>query len=217
VTVLRSEGADIVQGPWVQVSRLGEPLINEVLIPLGQKDRWNRSDPEDDQQFAPFYLKPEPATLINALYDEPPVQHIDESGRTDLQTILLTGVPGLNYTGPRQMDLLRLNMAVAPTAAVGQGNPLGVLAGDLAGFPNGRRLEDDVTDIEVRAIAQGYGPFLNQNFGLPNKNPNNDIGDADNHNDRAFTSQFPYLATPKAGYDPALHVQGNPAPLPLAP
>lgn len=208
---------------WVQVSRLGEPLINEVLIPMGHKDRWNRTDPVRDRQFEKYYLNPEPARLINGLYAGA-VTPIDESGRTDLVAILLTGiqlpagnptgVTNFTFTGNRRMDLLRLNMAIGPTAAVGKGNPLGVLAGDLAGFPNGRRLEDDVTDIEIRAIAQGYGAILNAVAGLPNKTPNKLLGDGDNMNDRSFLAQFPYVSTPKSGYDPMNHVPGG-APLPL--
>src|SRR2546422_5915594 len=145
---------------------------------MGQKDRWNRTDPVQDTQFEKFYLHPEPAGLINSLF-QGTVMPIDESGRTDLVAILLTGlklpagnptgVTNFTFTGNRRMDLLRLNMAVGPTAAVGAGNTLGVLAGDLAGFPNGRRLEDDVTDVEVRVIAQGYGAVVQAGAGPPRK------------------------------------------------
>jgi hypothetical protein len=203
---------------------LGEPLINEVLIPLGKKDLWNRTDPENDSQFTKFYLNPEPARLINALYDEPPVAPIDEDNRADLVAVLLTGltlpagnptgVTNFTFTGNKQEDLVRINLALAPLVDVGAGSPLGALAGDLRGFPNGRRLEDDVTDIEVRAIAQGYGATLAAIAGLPDKQPNNSLGDGDNHNDKSFSTTFPYLATPKSGYDPAMHVPGS-TPIPL--
>jgi len=186
------------RGRFVQVSRLGEPLINEVIIPLGQKDRWNAQDPRNDQQFERYYLNPEPARLINALYNEPPVMPIDTTGRTDLVAVLLTGVPGLNYTGPRKEDLLRLNMAIGPTATP---DPLGVLAGDLAGFPNGRRLSDDVVDIELRAVGQGYGKVVNGLLGLPDKSPNNLLGDGVNRPDRPFLDHFPYVGVPVDGYD----------------
>jgi hypothetical protein len=96
--------------------------------------------------------------------------------------------------------LLRLNTAVAPTAAVGAGNRLGVLAGDLAGFPNGRRLEDDIVDIELRAFAQGYGAILNGLLGLPNKSPNNLLADGVDKNDKPFSTSFPYVASPHQGY-----------------
>ena len=86
---------------------------------------------------------------------------------------------------------------------------MGVLAGDLAGFPNGRRLEDDVTDIELRAVADGYGSFLNSNFGLPNNTPNNQVGDGVNENDMPFLSSFPYVATPHQGYEHTHHRVGS--------
>jgi Domain of unknown function (DUF4331) len=201
-------------GRWVQVSRLGEPLINEVLIPLGQKDRWNRVDPNNDQQFERFYLNPEPARLINSLYNEPPVVPVDTTNRTDLVTVLLTGVPGLNFTGPQKEDLLRLNMAIPVTA---KPDALGVLKGDLQGFPNGRRLGDDVVDIELRAIAQGYGPVVSGLLGLPNKAPNNDLGDGVNRSDRPFLDHFPYVATPTDGYDSPHALAEDTTTEPLAP
>ena len=191
--VLQNDGTTDGKGDWVQVSRLGNPLINEVVIPLGQKDFWNRVDPEDDGQFEGRYTTPEVAHLENLLYGAPPTGHpggalqpIDETGRTDLSLILLTGVPGLNFTGSTDADLLRLNTAITPgadgacpggTASPAAPDRLGVLSADLCGFPNGRRLGDDVIDIELRAIGQGYGTFLNTAFGLPNKSPNNLVGD----------------------------------------
>ena len=101
------------------------------------------------------YRSPEVTKLENALYDA--LDNANETDRDDLVAILLTGVPGLNYTGPTKADLLRLNTGIAPTADVGDGDRLGVLDGDLAGFPNGRRLEDDIVDIDLRAFAEGYG------------------------------------------------------------
>ena len=206
--ILRNDGTSDGRGPFVQVSRLGEPLINEAVIPLGQKDFWNRADPEDDAQFERFYLNPEVSRLENALYGTPPQGHpggalvsIAQTGRTDLVAILLTGVPGLNFTGPRKADLLRLNTGIAPSAAVGAGNRLGVLAGDFAGFPNGRRLEDDIVDIELRAFAQGYGPILHAALGLPDKSPNDLLGDGVDANDKSFLSHFPYVAVPHQGYE----------------
>src|SRR5207247_7556459 len=125
----------------------------------------------------------------NVLYGTPPLGHvggalqpIDETSRTDLSLLLLTGVPGLNFTGPKDADLLRLNTALTPgvngacpsgVASAALPSRLGVLDGDLCGYPNGRRLGDDVIDIDLRAIAQGYGLFLNTAFKLPNKSPNN--------------------------------------------
>ena len=213
VRVLRKDGTSDHNGPLVQVSRLGEPLINEAVIPLGQKDFWNRVDPEDDEQFVQRYRSPEVSRLENALYGAPPQGHvggvlqpISETNRDDLVAILLTGVQvsptfNLNFAGPRKADLLRLNTSIAPTAPAGKGNRLGVLAGDLAGFPNGRRLEDDIVDIELRAFAEGYGPFLHAVLGLPDKTPNDQLGDGVDTNDKTFLDHFPYVAPPAAGYD----------------
>jgi hypothetical protein len=217
-TVLRRDGTKIGFGPWVQVSRLGNPLINEVVIPLGQKDFWNRSEPEDDAQFEDRYTSPELAGVINLLYGVPPapghpggaLQHVDTSGRDDLKAVLLTGVPGLNFTGSTDADLLRLNTAIKPgangacpggTASAAAQSRLGVLAGDFCGFPNGRRLADDIVDIELRAVAQGYGPILAAALGLPNKSPNNVVGDGVDTNDVPFTGAFPYVASPHQGYE----------------
>jgi hypothetical protein len=196
VRILRADGRQRHVGPFVQVSRLGEPLINEVLIPLGQKDFWNREDPADDSQFLDRYTSPELARLINLLY--PALPDTPTTDRQDLVAVLLTGVPGLNFTGPHKSDLLRLNTAIPPAA-----NPdrLGALAGDFAGFPNGRRLGDDVVDIELRAIACGYGPILHQALGLCDLQPNDQIGDGVDGNDEGLLSTFPYVGLPHQGYE----------------
>jgi hypothetical protein len=195
---------------YVRVSRLGNPLINEVVIPLGQKDRWNRSDPRDDEEFARRYTSPEVTRLENFLY--PVLNDAPETGRGDLVAVLLTGVPTLNFTGNRKADLLRLNTGIPPSAAAGLGDRLGVLAGDLAGFPNGRRLEDDVTDIDLRAFACGYGTVVGpiiESFGFcggnANRSPNNLLGDGVDANDRPFSAEFPYLALPHQGYEHGHH------------
>jgi len=200
IRVLAGNGTVQSSGPWVQVSRLGNPLVNEVLIPLGQKDRWNASDPKDDSQFESRYTSPELATLVNVLY--PSLPDAPTSGRSDLVAVLLTGIPGLNFTGKTEADLLRLNTAIAPAA---HPNALGALAGDFQGFPNGRRLGDDVTDIEVRAIACGYGDILAGALGLCNLSPNNAVGDGVDANENAFLSTFPYVAVPNRGYEHTGH------------
>jgi hypothetical protein len=205
-TTILSNSSRQFSGPFVQVSRLGMPLVNEVIIPLGDKDKWNGSQPRNDQQFLDYYLNPELARLVNLLY--PALPDTPETGRSDLAGILLTGVPGLNFTGPTKADMIRLNTSIPPSAPVGQGNRLGLLGGDLAGFPNGRRLEDDVTDIELRAIAYGYGDFLEANGGFPNLSPNNQIGDGVDANDLPFSTSFPYLAAPHQGYDHTHHRVG---------
>jgi hypothetical protein len=204
------EGEQDDDSKFVQVSRLGNPLINEVVIPLGQKDRWNMSDPRGDMRFLARYTAPEVTRLENALY--PVLDNAPETGRGDLVAVLLTGIPGLNFTGETKADLLRLNTAIPPSGPAGTGNRLGVLAGDFAGFPNGRRLEDDVTDIDLRAFACGYGPVagpLIQSFGFcagnANRTPNNLLGDGVDANDLPFTAGFPYLAVPHQGYEHVHH------------
>ena len=197
-------GAGSVAGPFTQISRLGVPLINEVLIPMGLKDFWNSSDPKDDSQFAQFYSNPEPAGLVHALY---PAVNVPTTPRGDIVAALLTGFSlkplGLPFTNATtvQADLLRLNLAVPPATSP---NRLGILARaadnmtpapDLAGFPNGRRVLDDVIDIEVQALA-GATPFT-PDF---NKPPNSLLGDGVDAPDKPFLSMFPYLATPQQGY-----------------
>src|SRR4051794_40600375 len=140
----------------VQVSRLGNPLVNEVVIPLGQKDRFNATQPKDDlKNFGKYVLSPELAKVINILF---PGLNVPEDNRTDIVQALLTGVPGLTQISKKAApaDTLKVNLGVAPNP---QPNRFGVLAGDTAGFPNGRRLDDDVTDIELRVI----GGFLKGN------------------------------------------------------
>jgi hypothetical protein len=213
-TILRNDGTKDGYGRWVQVSRLGNPLINEVVIPLGKKDYWNRSEPSNDAQFEQYYSNPEVSALENLLYGQANangvLQPIDETGRTDLDLILLNGVPGLNFTGNTQADLLRLNTDIKPgangacpggTASASQPDRLAVLNADLCGYPNGRRLADDVVDIDLRVFAQGYGTFLNGAFGLPNKSPNNLLGDGVDTNDVSFSNTFPYVASPHQGYE----------------
>jgi len=179
------------EGRWVQVSRLGMPLVNEVVIPLGLKDRFNASDPVDDAQFASFVLNPEPARLIPVLY---PGLTVPPSPRNDLAAIFLTGIPGLNKPARvTPSEMLRLNMAIPPS---GSPNRLGLLAGQADGFPNGRRLGDDVVDIELRALAGGTP--LTPTF---NVSPNNLLADGVDQNDKSFLSTFPYVAHPFPGFE----------------
>jgi Domain of unknown function (DUF4331) len=216
---IATDGTVKWSGAWVQVSRLGNPLINEVIIPRHLKDYWNGQAPAEDAQFVKYYEGPELAGLENLLYGAAggptghaggALQEIDQTGRTDLSLILLKGVPGVNAIGsnPVAADMLRLNTAIAPCTAdpvaddMGTCQRMAVLAGDVAGFPNGRRLADDVTDIELRAVAQGYGSFLAGAFGLPNKSPNNVVGDGvDTNADMPFLASFPYIGLPHSGYE----------------
>jgi Domain of unknown function (DUF4331) len=173
---------------WRQVSRLGNPLINELLIPTQLKDKWNASTPNNDKQFEQFYSSPILAKLLNQLY--PQFGPFQETNRTDLVSVLLTGLkqPNLNFTGDTPADELRLNLTIAPTAPVGKGNRLGVIGGDLAGWPNGRRLEDDVIDIAERAVG---GVLIGHS--LP-------LGDGVDANDVPYLSSFPYEADPFSGF-----------------
>ncbi|MBI1884906.1 MAG: DUF4331 domain-containing protein [Chloroflexi bacterium] len=198
-------------GPWVQVSRLGNPLINEVIIPLGKKDLWNSLQPRDDAQFLQYYENPELAALLPGLYPGvfTNLDALNTSGaaRAELVAILLTGIPagipGLpatfqTFTGPVQADMLRLNMAIP---ASGTPNPLGLLGGppaDVAAFPNGRRHFDNVVAIELRVVAGTLYPLIDGTFtpdgaaGLLTDGTANDV---------AYLSTFPYLGTPHEGYE----------------
>ncbi|GHF02049.1 hypothetical protein GCM10018785_75360 [Streptomyces longispororuber] len=168
-------------GKWTQVSRLGAPLVNEVVVPVKDKDKFNASAPWNDADFLPYVQKPELARLVEKFYK---IKAPDEP-REDLVSVFLTGVKGLNQPPHvRPAEALRLNTSVKPAAAPER---LGVLDGDNAGYPNGRRLADDVLDISLQAV---------QGELVGNKN---DLGDAVDANDRPFGRSFPYLALPTAG------------------
>jgi Domain of unknown function (DUF4331) len=175
---------------WTQVSRLGEPLINEVVIPTGLKDLWNRTSPAHDEQFAKYYKTPILAAVLNKLYK----LGVPETGRDDLVAVLLTGIPKVTYTGATLADELRLNLAI-PVTPAGKASRMGVLGGDNAGFPNGRRVGDDIVDIEEQAVAG----FL--------KGKKVPLGDGVNANDVANRGHFPYLAAPHSGYENAKATQ----------
>jgi hypothetical protein len=171
---------------WTQVSRLGEPLINEVVIPTGLKDLWNRTSPAQDAQFKKYYETPILAAVLNKLYK----LGVPETGRSDLVAVLGTGIPKVTFTGNTFADELRINVAI-PVTPAGKISRMGVLGGDNAGFPNGRRLGDDVVDIEEQAVAG----FL-QGKKVP-------LGDGVDANDVAYLGHFPYAAAPHSGYENA--------------
>lgn len=191
-------------GPYVQVSRLGNPLFNEVLVPMGKKDYWNATPPAEEYRFASYVLRPELASLLPVLYPTVfPNLAAYGKNRADLAAILLTGIPkGVvdgfqNYTGSTAADEVRLNVAVPPKAA-GEENPIGLVAGDAAGFPNGRRIVDDVVAIELRAIAGATIPLVDKSF-----TPDAAAGaltDGTTNTNAALLSTFPYLGLPGGGY-----------------
>jgi hypothetical protein len=196
--------ASIEGGALVQVSRLGNPLVNEVVIGLRDKDRFNASRPAQDPQFLKYVTHPALPELLEALFGGLGVRAPNNFPRNDLVAVFLTGVPGLtkpaNLSAPG--EILRLNTGVAPTAREMQSN-LAVLGGDLAGFPNGRRPGDDVVDIELRA-AMGVLCTLNQpaTFGcVPADAPTGGLPFTDGATVSAadFDAAFPYLRTPIPG------------------
>ena len=197
-----SEG-DTESGPWVQVSRLANPLFNEVIVPMGKKDFWNSSPPEDDSQFATFVAQPELAKLLPILYPGVfPHLAAYAKDRADLLAILLTGIPSgiisgfQNFTGSTQADMLRLNMAIPPAV---NPNINGILGGDLAGFPNGRRVFDDTTTVELRAIAGVTIPLVDPAF-VPDAASSLVTGLHPMLTDR-YQPSFPYLGVPLDGFD----------------
>jgi len=170
-------------GDYQQLSRLGMPLVNEVVIPVNNKDRFNASSPWKDAQFGKYVTSPELPKLIQAVYGiKAPAEP-----RNDLVQVFLTGVPGLNQPpNVRPAEMIRLNTSIPPSA-----NPkrLGVLDGDNAGYPNGRRLTDDVVDISLQVVE---GELLGAK---------NDLGDGVDANDKPFGTSFPYVALPTSGSD----------------
>jgi hypothetical protein len=191
-------------GPWVQVSRLGNPLFNEVIVHIGDKDRWNAVDPIDDAgEFESYVNQPELARLLPVLYPGVfPNLATYTKDRADLHAILLTGipngvVPGFpgNFTGPRPADMLRLNVAIPPASSP---SSLGILGGDIAGFPNGRRVFDNIVAIELRAVAGATIPLVDPSYTPDGAAPLLEDGTAPGP-DR-YQDTFPYLGTPHDGY-----------------
>jgi hypothetical protein len=213
------DGDDVESGPWVQVSRLGNPLFNEVIVPMSKKDLWNSLPPTSDSKFLKNVQHPDLASLLPVLYPGgatppatnvfPNLKKLNDSGavRADLVAILLTGIPAgvvsstfQNFTGSTPADMLRLNMAIGPATSP---NILGVVGGDLSGYPNGRRVSDDVVTIELRAIAGVTYPLIDSTF-----SPDGaagaiyDVEDpATNTPPVSYLGSFPYLNHPESGFD----------------
>jgi hypothetical protein len=185
---LEVSGTGKSRGRWVQVSRLGNPLVNEVVIPIGKKDKFNRTQPKDDaKNYASYVLNPELAAVMNQLFHLGAPEH----NRDDIVSALLVGLPGKTRISPKAVpaDTLKINLGVPPSA---NPNRMGVLAGDLAGFPDGRRLADDVTDESLRVVAGAL------------KGNNVPLGDGVDQNDVSFLGAFPYVAPPHSGFDSQL-------------
>jgi hypothetical protein len=229
-TCANGQGLPGADPSCVQVSRLANPLFNELFIPRGtsptvsenDKDLYNAQLPSTDVNRIDFIrgtaARPvEPVKLLNQLY--PSLADAPTSGRNDLVRVYLTGVPGANRppvqndpadpnAGPGAVpsDLMRLNVAV-PATPFGSQNRFGFISGDMAGYPNGRRPIDDVVDITLR-VAAGFllqGNACNNGTTTCNTPPNNQLGDGVNENDRPFRTSFPYLASPVSGYENPFH------------
>jgi len=190
---LAGDGTSVLAGPWTQVSRLANPLINELIIDTPSKDFWNSQEPEDEARFQEFYKNPSIAQALALIFNVP----VTPTPRTDLMGLLLK-YPGQalngNDCGNPCSELLRVNLKVAPTQPENQ-KRLGGLAGDAAGFPNGRRPNDDVTDIAIRVVGganyiaarAGDGVNFLQGAQGSNLTPN------------GIYKVFPYLPTPYDG------------------
>jgi Domain of unknown function (DUF4331) len=190
-------------GKFVQVSRLGMPLVNEVVVPVGAKDYFNASKPKNDGQFLGKVEDPELPHVIHALYGlDVPDSDPDQPGiqRDDLVQVFLTGFPGLNKPeGVQPSEMLRLNMRtpLCGTGGAPACSPFGVLGNDPQGFPNGRRLADDIIDVSLRVVE---GHLLGQN-----EPTSSVLGDGVDVNDVSFRSSFPYVALPHRGSDANPH------------
>ena len=206
--------SDVYSGPWVQVSRLGNPLFNEVIVAMAQKDYWNSLPPSADNQFAARVAHPELAGLLPVLYPGvfPALAAFNASGaaRADLLAILLTGIPtGVvagfqNYTGPGQRDELRLNVAIPPPTK--SPSNLGLIGMDPAGYPNGRRVFDDVATIELRAIAGATLPLVDPTYkpdaaaGAISMGLTSGPTDLTAEATESYLATFPYLGVPHSGF-----------------
>ncbi|MBA3271156.1 MAG: DUF4331 family protein, partial [Acidobacteria bacterium] len=184
-------------GNFRQVQRMGNPLINELIIGVGSKDRWSMDAPANEAQFSGFFADPTLPRVLNALTGG--VLAIPAPPRFDLRP-LVQYVPPIAAPGTAPgpvADLLRLNTGVAPTP-LASASRLGVLGGDNAGHPNGRRVFDDAVDIALRVVAGGV---LAAPFPGFNANVNGRLGDGVNVNDTAYQPSFPYVGLSPSGRD----------------
>jgi hypothetical protein len=209
-TIRRSPLPTLSSGSFLQIQRMGNPLINELLVGTGYKDRFSMDQPKSDAQFANFFLDPALARVVNALTNG--AVAIPTPPRLDLLPVV-TYAPPIAARGTPSgpvADLLRLNTGVPPTPAA-SGNRLGLLGGDLAGFPNGRRVYDDVTDLALRLVVGGVlagPPFSTSPL-------NSRLGDGVNVNDLPYRTSFPYLANAPSGRNRRHVDPGEPGCTPL--
>jgi hypothetical protein len=203
-------GTKTTSGPYAQVSRLGSPLVNEVVVPMNLKDFWNSQAPVADSQFAAAVQHPELQNRLVELYPGA-FPHLAAYGaaRADLVAIFATGIPGAligaafgvgTFQGGAVIaEMLRLNMAIAPTGAGGAGTSnLGLLGNDLAGYPNGRRVTDDVVSIALKAVAGATIPLVDHSY-TPDAAVSLVTQDVTS-NSAAYQPTFPYLADPWPGF-----------------
>jgi len=190
---IRSVGSRQIQNVSgsTQVSRLGSPLVNEVVVPTRLKDVFNASHPSGDAAFLPKVQDPELSKLLKVIYniDSPPAP------RADLVSVFLTGLAGANMPpNVTPSEQLRLNLGVPVTASPNRLAAIAAPTPDLGGYPNGRRLTDDIPDIALRVVAGILVPAFN-------RPPNNALSDGVDTNDKPFLSTFPYIALPHQGFD----------------
>lgn len=187
-------------GSLVQVARMGAPFVEQWLIPYGQRDAWRAAEPSGDATFQGYYQQPQLASLLGQAY--PRIEAPRTTDRADLVEVLGRGIPGLTQnTTEGFFDQLRLNVAVPPAA---KPNRLGVMGGDLAGYPNGRRLADDVVDVTLRMVGDGYGASFAEtltNAGIPavDTKANRALVDGCARNDAKALKAFPYVGVPWDG------------------
>ena len=211
LTVRRPPLPTTSSGTFAQVQRMGNPLINELLVGTGFKDRFSMDQPKNDSQFASFFLDPALARVVNALTAG--AVAIPTPPRLDLLPVV-TYAPPIAASGTPAgpiADLLRLNTGVSPTPP-GSANRLGLLGGDAAGFPNGRRVFDDVTDVALRLVVGGVlaAPFPGFTSGIGDR-----LGDGVNVNDAPYRTEFPYLANAPSGRSRRHIDPGEPSCTPL--
>jgi len=199
---LRRHGDPRDFGPWIQVSRLGLPLINEVVIPLEFKDQFNRTHPADDlSNIAGYVVDPELSRLLAGVHG----LEVPSAPRGDMVAVI-SFLPGIATSRDdlQPADLLRINVSVPPVGIGDNGyNNLGVIAGDFGGFPNGRRVGDDVVDILERVVGGGIlsAEPTGDGGAFGDLFPNNALNDGVTGNDVAYMATFPWLAPPHEGYN----------------